>query len=107
MRISDILKKNSQSKEEKPAQDIPRDIHLKEESLPIVPDKATDDFFVSRISLVMDRVLSEEETVKLYEEAFSLAAGVIREDADYRGIEAGKLADTVARISQQIALGNE
>ncbi|HLD40587.1 MAG TPA: HD domain-containing phosphohydrolase [Candidatus Omnitrophota bacterium] len=107
MRISDILKKSNQPREEKSAQGIPRDIPLKEESPRGAPDKETEAFFVSRISSVMDRVVSEEETVRLYDEALSLVGQVIREDADYRGIEALKLADTVARISQQIAFGNE
>ena len=57
--------------------------------------------------MIVDSVLSEPDTVKLYEESLSLAGEVIREDSDYRSIDAVKLADTVARISQQITLGNE
>ena len=112
MRISDILKKGkepSQADDHKAAaaqcaaaidkpesRSAPSAVH----NQPDIP--------VVRISdMIADNVLSEPDTVKLYEESLSLAGEVIREDSDYRSIDAVKLADTVARISQQITLGNE
>ncbi len=57
--------------------------------------------------MIADNILSEPDTVKLYEDALSLAGEVIREDVDYRGIDADKLSAAIESISRQISLGNE
>ena len=112
MRISDILKKGKeppQTDDHKAAaaQCAAATDKPESHSAPSAVHNQPDVQVVRISDMIVDSVLSEPDTVKLYEESLSLAGEVIREDSDYRSIDAVKLADTVARISQQITLGNE
>lgn len=112
MRISDILKKGK----EPPQADDHKAVAAQRAAAADKPESPCAPLFVHNqpavqavriFDMIADNILSESDTVKLYEDALSLAGEIIREDVDYRGIDADKLSGAIENISRQISLGNE